>query len=47
MHVGPSGAGQVAKAANQILTGVGVLAVAEALNFAKKAGADPARCARR
>ena len=43
VHVGPSGAGQVAKAANQILTGVGVLAVAEALNFAKKAGADPAR----
>jgi 2-hydroxy-3-oxopropionate reductase len=43
VHVGPSGAGQVAKAANQILTGVGVLAVAEALNFAKKAGADPAK----
>ena len=31
VHVGASGAGQVAKAANQILTGVGVLAVAEAL----------------
>lgn len=43
VHVGPSGAGQVAKAANQILTGVGVLAVAEALNFARQAGADPAR----
>ena len=41
VHVGPSGAGQVAKAANQILTGIGVLAVAEALNFAKQAGADP------
>jgi len=41
--IGGPGAGQVAKACNQILTGVGVLAVAEALNFAKKAGADPAR----
>ncbi|WP_301100903.1 NAD(P)-dependent oxidoreductase [Propionivibrio sp.] len=43
VHVGGSGAGQVAKAANQILTGVGVLAVAEALNFAAKSGVDPAR----
>jgi 2-hydroxy-3-oxopropionate reductase len=33
----------VAKACNQILTGVGVAAVAEALNFAKKSGVDPAR----
>lgn len=43
VHVGASGAGQVAKAANQILTGVGVLAVAEALNFAAKSGVDPAK----
>ena len=43
VHVGASGAGQVAKAANQILTGVGVLAVAEALNFARCNGADPAK----
>ena len=43
VHIGVSGAGQVAKAANQILTGVGVLAVAEAMAFAKKNGADPAR----
>lgn len=43
VYVGGSGAGQVAKAANQILTGVGVLAVAEAMAFAKKNGADPAR----
>jgi 2-hydroxy-3-oxopropionate reductase len=42
-HVGECGAGQVAKACNQILTGVGVAAVAEALNFAKKSGVDPAR----
>ncbi len=42
-HVGDSGAGQVAKAANQILTGVGVLAVAEALNFARKHNVDPVK----
>ncbi len=41
--IGDSGAGQVAKACNQILTGVGVLAVAEAFNFAAKSGVDPAR----
>ena len=43
VYVGDSGAGQVAKAANQILTGIGVLAVAESMAFAKKNGADPAR----
>jgi len=43
VHVGDSGAGQVAKACNQIVTGMGVMAVAEALCFAKKAGADPAK----
>ena len=41
--IGDSGAGQVAKACNQILTGVGVLAVAEAFNFAEKSGVDPAK----
>jgi 3-hydroxyisobutyrate dehydrogenase-like beta-hydroxyacid dehydrogenase len=41
--IGASGAGQVAKACNQILTGVGVMAVAEAFNFAAKSGVDPAR----
>ena len=40
VHVGASGAGQVAKAANQILTGMGVLAVAEAFAFAAKNGVD-------
>ena len=39
--VGASGAGQVAKACNQIVTGMAVAAVAEALNFARKAGVDP------
>jgi len=43
VHVGDSGAGQVAKACNQIVTGMGVMAVAEAMCFAKKAGADPAK----
>lgn len=42
-HVGESGAGQVAKAANQILTGIGVLAVAEALNFARSHHVDPVK----
>ena len=41
--IGGSGAGQVAKACNQILTGVGVMAVAEAFNFAAKSGVDPAK----
>jgi 2-hydroxy-3-oxopropionate reductase len=41
--IGASGAGQVAKACNQILTGVGVAAVAEALNFARKSGVDAAK----
>lgn len=41
--IGPCGSGQVAKACNQILTGVGVAAVAEALNFARRSGADPAK----
>jgi 2-hydroxy-3-oxopropionate reductase len=43
VHVGSSGAGQVAKAANQIVTGMGVVAVAEAFNFARRAGVDGAR----
>ncbi len=42
-HIGSDGAGQVAKACNQILTGVGVAAVAEALNFATRSGVDAAR----
>ncbi|MFQ5763436.1 MAG: NAD(P)-dependent oxidoreductase [Rhodospirillales bacterium] len=42
-HVGPIGTGQVAKAANQVIVGLNIGAVAEALTLAKKAGADPAR----
>ncbi|WP_415034191.1 NAD(P)-dependent oxidoreductase [Azonexus sp.] len=43
VHVGGPGAGQVAKAANQVVTGMGVVAVAEAFNFAQQNGVDPAR----
>ena len=43
VHVGACGAGQVAKAANQIVTGMGVQAVAEAFNFARQSGVDPAK----
>lgn len=41
--VGDSGAGQIAKAANQIIVGLTIGAISEALGFAKAAGADPAR----
>jgi 2-hydroxy-3-oxopropionate reductase len=39
-HVGPNGDGQTAKVANQIIVGLTIQAVAEALTFAKAAGAD-------
>ena len=42
-HVGAIGTGQIAKAANQVIVGLNIGAVAEALTLAKKAGADPAR----
>lgn len=41
--VGNVGDGQTAKVANQIVVGLTIEAVAEALLFASKAGADPAR----
>lgn len=40
-HVGPVGDGQTAKVANQIIVGLTIQAVAEALTFAREAGADP------
>lgn len=43
VHVGDAGAGQVTKAANQIVVGMTIQAVAEALLLASKAGVDPAR----
>lgn len=41
--VGGNGAGQVAKACNQIVVAVTIEGVAEALTFARKNGVDPAR----
>jgi len=43
VHVGPHGAGQLAKLANQIIVGVTIGAVAEALLLAQKGGADPGK----
>lgn len=40
-HVGPTGSGQVAKAANQVIVGLNIGAVAEAFSLAKAAGVDP------
>jgi 2-hydroxy-3-oxopropionate reductase len=40
-HVGDSGAGQIAKAANQIMVAAQMVAMGELLIFSKKAGADP------
>ena len=40
-HVGAAGAGQIAKAANQIMVAAQMVAMGELLVFAKKAGADP------
>lgn len=42
-HVGAVGDGQTAKVANQIIVALNIEAVAEALVFAAKAGADPAK----
>ena len=43
VHVGDAGAGQVAKAANQVVVGITIAAVSEALVLAAKAGVDPAK----
>jgi 3-hydroxyisobutyrate dehydrogenase-like beta-hydroxyacid dehydrogenase len=42
-HCGAVGAGQVAKAANQVIVGLTIGAVAEGLALARRAGVDPAR----
>ena len=42
-HVGAVGTGQVCKVANQIIVALNIQAVAEALVFAARAGADPAK----
>lgn len=40
-HVGDSGAGQIAKAANQVMVAAQMVAMGELLILARKAGADP------
>ncbi len=41
-HIGPSGAGQLCKLANQIIVAITIGAISESLLFAKAGGADPA-----
>lgn len=41
-HIGPSGAGQVAKACNQMVLGSALAGVAEAFALARRSGVDPA-----
>lgn len=43
VHIGDHGAGQVAKACNQIIIAETVIAVSEALHLAKASGVDPAK----
>ncbi|HEX2274158.1 MAG TPA: 2-hydroxy-3-oxopropionate reductase [Acidimicrobiales bacterium] len=42
-HVGEAGSGQITKACNQIIVGIVIEAVSEALVLGSKAGVDPAR----
>lgn len=42
-HIGDHGAGQVAKACNQIIVAENIIAVSEALLLAKASGVDPAK----
>lgn len=43
VHIGPNGAGQVAKACNQMIMVAAIEAVAEAMHLARAAGVDPAK----
>jgi 2-hydroxy-3-oxopropionate reductase len=43
VHVGPSGAGQVCKACNQLVVAATIEAVAEGLLLAERSGVDPAK----
>lgn len=43
VHVGPTGSGQLTKLANQMIVGITIGAVAEALLLAQRGGADPAK----
>lgn len=42
VHCGPVGSGQLVKLCNQIICGLNLLAVSEAMVFARKVGVDPA-----
>ena len=42
VHVGPAGAGQLAKLANQAIVGCAIASVAEAMLLLERGGADPA-----
>lgn len=41
IHAGAAGAGQAAKICNNMITGISMVAVSEALNLAKRLGLDP------
>ncbi|HYR24602.1 MAG TPA: NAD(P)-dependent oxidoreductase [Aquabacterium sp.] len=43
VHVGPAGSGQLTKLANQMIVGITIGAVAEALLLAERGGANPAK----
>lgn len=43
VHVGPPGSGQVVKLCNQVAGGLNLLAMAEAIVLARRAGVDPAK----
>lgn len=43
VHIGDNGAGQVAKACNQIIIAESIIAVSEAIQLAKASGVDPAK----
>jgi 2-hydroxy-3-oxopropionate reductase len=43
LHIGPAGAGQIAKACNQICAATAMLGVAEAMALAVRLGVEPAR----
>jgi 3-hydroxyisobutyrate dehydrogenase len=43
VHMGPTGAGQLTKLANQVLVACNIVGVCECITFAKKAGLDPAK----
>jgi 2-hydroxy-3-oxopropionate reductase len=43
IHIGNAGSGQVAKACNQVIVGMTIQAVAEAMTLAKKSGVDLAK----